>query len=216
MLMNYAQQQRATPRKIGGITAVVLLHVVMVYGLITGSAHRVIEAVSQPLMTKIIQETKPPDLPPPPPPPPKVAAPPPPFIPMPEIQVRQPVVSKAITQVTTTKPVEAPPPVAAPVAAPQPAPAVRVPPVIDAAHACRKPEYPSISRRLEETGTVVLNFLIDLDGKVVDSNVAQSSGKNRLDEAARQALALCNFKPGTVDGKPEKSWAQIRYTWTLN
>lgn len=210
-LMNYAQQQRATPRQMGGIVAVILLHVVMVYGLVTGSAHRVVEAISQPLMTKIIQETKPPDQPPPPPPP-KVMTPPPPFIPMPEIQVRQPVATKAITQVTTTKPVEAPPPVVVP----QPKEIVRVPPVIDAAHSCRKPEYPSISRRLEEAGTVVLNFLIDVDGKVIDSNVAQSSGKARLDEAARQALVLCNFKPGTVDGKPEKSWAQLRYTWTLN
>ncbi len=92
---------------------------------------------------------------------------------------------------------------------------VRVAPVASA-NACQKPEYPSISRRLEETGTVVLNFLIDVDGKVLDSKVAQSSGHGRLDEAARQALSLCAFKAGTVDGKPEQAWAQIRYTWTLN
>jgi protein TonB len=210
--MKFAQQQRSTPRKIGGFIAVILLHVLMVYGLVTGSAHRVVEAVKQPLMTKIIQEVKPPDQPPPPPPP-KLAPPPPPFIPMPEIQVRQPVAStNAITQVTTTKPVEAPPPAPAPQPKHDP---VHVAPVA-AASACQKPEYPSISRRLEETGTVVLSFLIDVDGKVLDSKVAQSSGHNRLDEAARQALALCSFKPGTVDGKPEQAWAQIRYTWTLN
>lgn len=210
--MNYAQQQRATPRKLGGFITVIALHVVIVYILVTGSAHQVVEIIRQPLMTKIIQEAKPPEQPPPPPPPPKLAVPPPPFMPMPEIQVRQPVATNAITQVTRTAPVEPP----APVVVPQKAEPVRTPPVIDAARSCRKPEYPAISRRLEETGTVVLDFLIDVDGKVIDSKVAQSSGRTRLDEAARQALTLCNFKPGAVDGKPEKSWAQLRYTWTLN
>ncbi|MDR3438362.1 energy transducer TonB [Telmatospirillum sp.] len=213
-MIKYAQQQRATPRKLGGFAVVILLHVLMVYGLVTGSAHRVVEAVRQPLMTKIIQEVKPPDQPPPPPPP-KLAPPPPPYIPLPEIQVRQaPTATNAITQVTNTKPVEAPPP--APPAPPAPKhDPVHVAPVASAS-SCQKPEYPSISRRMEETGTVVLSLLIDLDGKVIDSKVSQSSGHNRLDEAARQALSLCNFKPGTVDGKPEQAWAQIRYTWTLN
>jgi protein TonB len=162
---------------------------------------------------QVIRPPPPPPDQPPPPPPPKLAPPPPPFIPLPEIQVRQTTApTNAITQVTNTKPVEAPPPAPPPPPKHEP---VHVAPVA-AASSCQKPEYPPVSRRLEETGTVVLRFLIDVDGKVLDSGVQQSSGHNRLDEAARQALALCNFKPGTVDGKPEQGWAQIRYTWTLN
>ena len=80
---------------------------------------------------------------------------------------------------------------------------------------CEKPEYPSASRRLEEEGTVHLRFLVGVDGKVIQSEVEKSSGFKRLDEAARAGLARCQFRPATVDGKPEQSWASIRYTWRL-
>jgi protein TonB len=45
--------------------------------------------------------------------------------------------------------------------------------------------------------------------------VDSSSGHPRLDEAARAALSLCRFKAGTVDGRPEKSWAKLRYVWKI-
>ena len=80
---------------------------------------------------------------------------------------------------------------------------------------CEKPEYPSASRRLEEEGTVHLRFLVGMDGKVIQSEVEKSSGFKRLDEAARAGLAKCQFRPATVDGKPEQAWASIRYTWRL-
>jgi protein TonB len=117
----------------------------------------------------------------------------------------------AISQITNQKPAEPPPPAA------PPAPHVPqvVPAVIDANNNCRKPEYPAVSRRMEETGTVVLNFLIGTDGRVAESKVESSSGHPRLDEAAKTAMELCKFKPGTVDGKPEQTWARIKYTWTL-
>lgn len=207
--MNYARQQK-DPKKQGvGFLVVVLLHLGLGYLFVTGLGHSAIEVLKQPLETKLIEEVKPPDTPPPPPPP-KLAPPPPPFIPMPDIQVRAPVSENAIRAVTTVKPVEAAPP--APPAKHEP---VVVAAVIDAAKNCRKPEYPSVSRRMEETGTVVLNFLIGTDGKVADSRVEQSSGHPRLDEAAKEAMSLCQFKPGTVDGKPEQTWARIKYTWTL-
>jgi periplasmic protein TonB len=78
------------------------------------------------------------------------------------------------------------------------------------------PEYPSASRQLEETGTVVLNFLIDVDGRVIQSRVEASSGYRRLDDAALRALSLCRFRPGTIDGKPEKSWHKLKYVWRLD
>ena len=60
-----------------------------------------------------------------------------------------------------------------------------------------------------------LRFLIGVDGSVLQSEVVKSSGFTRLDEAARNALAKCQFRPGSVDGKPEQSWASIQYTWRL-
>jgi protein TonB len=139
-----------------------------------------------------------------------MAPPPPPFIPPPEINIQVALTPSpgAITAVTTTAPSKEPP-----VAAPrQP---VRVAPVVQA-KSCQPPEYPSASRRLGESGIVVLNFLIDADGKVIESRVDSSSGVERLDEAARRALALCKFSPGTVDGKAEQSWHKLKYVWKLD
>lgn len=62
----------------------------------------------------------------------------------------------------------------------------------------------------------MLRFLIGVDGNVLESQIALSSGFARLDEAARGALSKCQFKPGTVDGKAEASWASLKYTWRLD
>jgi protein TonB len=102
--------------------------------------------------------------------------------------------------------------VIAPVAAEAP---VRVQPALDQGRPCKPPQYPPAARRAEESGAVVLKFLIEADGSVMESLVESSSGFERLDEAARAALALCRFKPGTTDGRPERSWARIRYVWKL-
>jgi len=228
--MNFARQQREPGKHLVGMMFVVAIHVVVVWALMTGLAQKVVEVVKAPLETKIIQEIKPPPPPPaPPPPPPKLAAPPPPFIPPPEIVVTTPPpVANTIRVTTAVAPPEAVPMV--PTAPPEPtstAPAVpsaptsarepqRTAAVIDAKQACEEPEYPSASRRNEEEGTVVLRFLVDVDGHVIDSKIATSSGFSRLDRAARDTLSRCVFKPGTVDGKPEQSWANIRYTWHLN
>jgi len=207
--MSYAQQPPPA-RRLGGIAFVALLHVGIVYAVLNGLGRQASEVLKQPLETKIIQELKAPPPDTPPPPPPKLAAPPPPYIPPPEIHIQTAPSANAIAAVTTVKPVEpAPPPV---VAAPRAEP-VRVPPVIDAARSCRPPEYPAASRRLEESGAVVVQFLIDLDGSVLDGKVDSTSGYPRLDEAAVAALSRCKFKAGTVDGKPERSWARIRYVW---
>ncbi|HEY3325635.1 MAG TPA: TonB family protein [Novimethylophilus sp.] len=227
--MNFAQQQRNPGKHLMGITFVAAFHVLIVWALLTGLAQKVVEVVKVPLETKIIQEIKPPPPPAPPPPSPKLAAPPPPFIPPPDIVVATPPPANTIRVTTSVAPPEpvtmvptAPPsptsvtPVAAPSASSAPREPVRIAPVIDAKQACEEPEYPSASRRNEEQGTVVLRFLIDVDGRVIDSKIATSSGFSRLDRAARDTLSHCVFKPGTLDGKPEQSWANIRYTWHLN
>lgn len=92
---------------------------------------------------------------------------------------------------------------------------VRVAPVLDASRACPQPQYPPQARRNGEIGVVMIRFLIDVDGRAVDSAVERSSGFPALDEAARAALTLCRFKPGSVDGVPERSWARLRYVWKL-
>ncbi len=197
---------------------VIVFHIALGYALVQGLARKIVEAVRAPLETKIVEEIKPPPPDKPPPPPPKLATPPPPYIPPPEIQVQVPVGVATITAVTTVKPPAPVPPPAAP--APPPPPVVkahvpvRVAPVVDA-RACEKPPYPAGSLRANETGIVLLSFLIDVDGKVLESKVDRSSGSRRLDDAARNGLGLCRFKPATLDGKPERSWARIEYEWKI-
>jgi len=192
--------QRDSSRRLTGLVAVVAFHVVLVYALVHGLARKIVEVVRAPLETKIIEEIKapPPDKPPPPPPP-KLTMPPPPYIPPPEVQVNVPtVMAPTITAVTNVKP---------------PAEPIRTAAIMDPN--CPKPPYPAGARRANETGNVRLSYLIDVDGKVLDSKIEQSSGYRRLDEAAKNALAQCKFTAATVDGRPVRARKITIYEWKL-
>ena len=65
-----------------------------------------------------------------------------------------------------------------------------------AAQINRKKFYPRASRRFGEEGTVVVSFVLQKDGRVTDLAVAQSSGSERLDEAALTTLQrVMPFRP---------------------
>jgi protein TonB len=177
---------------------VIVLHALLLWGIASGLARQVVRMTENTVEAVLMTEAPPPTpTPPPKTPPPKTPTPPPPA---------PTSTAPAITQTPT-------PPAAAP-AAPA-APAIRTGAVIQPGAHCAKPDYPSASRRMEEEGTVTLKFLIGVDGKVMQADIEKSSGFTRLDEAARQALSKCQFRPGTVDGKPEQSWATIAYKWRL-
>ncbi|HUY01930.1 MAG TPA: TonB family protein [Rhodocyclaceae bacterium] len=207
--MSYAQPADSGRRTIA-LGVVVLFHALLIYALVHGLAHKRVEVAPEVVEARIIEAAKPPSPDQPPPPQPRLAAPPPPTIPLPEVPVQLPSVApqNTIAALTKTQP-------AAPV---QPtarrAPARTVAAMVDAGN-CDKPEYPPASLRDEESGVVRLAFLIDVDGRVLESKIERSTGYRRLDEAARRALAQCKFKPATVDGKPEKSWARIEYDWKI-
>jgi protein TonB len=92
---------------------------------------------------------------------------------------------------------------------------IRVAPSLNTAVPCAQPVYPAASRREEEEGTVGLLIVVDADGRVTDARVDKSSGFARLDDAARIAFSKCQFKPGTLDGKPEPSTVRRNYRWKL-
>ena len=221
-MIDYASRQR-TPRKLViGLTAVVVLHGLLFWAINSGLARKFVKVIKGPVEAVLLEEAKPdiPPPPPPPPPPPKNLPPPPPaYVPPAEIQVAAPPPVNAIAAVSNTpQPVAPPSPSPSPLpvqSTPQPAsPPVQTAAVISAA-SCEKPDYPSASKRLEEEGTVQLKFLVGVDGKVIESAIEKSSGFRRLDEAARAGLSKCQFKPATLDGKPQQSWASLRYTWRL-
>jgi periplasmic protein TonB len=206
-IYSYAARQRSPIKHWRSIALVVLLHLILLWAIQSGLAQKVVQVAKVVVQAELISEVTPSLPPPPAPKPPPPAPPPPPTAPV----VTTP--SPAAIQLPAAPPVAAPAPPAAP---PAPAaPAVRTSAVIQAGATCAKPDYPSASRRLEEEGTVTLKFLIGVDGRVMQAEVEKTSGFQRLDEAARNALSKCQFKPGTVDGKPEQSWASIKYTWRL-
>jgi len=202
--MEFGQKPDASRRLIG-VGLVIALHVLVVWGLVSGLARKAVELLPAPIETKILEETVQADEPPPPPPPPDFDVPPPPFIPPPEINIAQPPPRPTAITTVTDKPAPTPPP------APRPT-GVTVKPVVKAKN-CREPDYPAVSERLGEAGSVVLQLLVGIDGKVTDSRIEGSSGYERLDKAAQAALSRCRFTPGTVDGVPAPAWAQIKYTF---
>ena len=55
------------------------------------------------------------------------------------------------------------------------------------------PGYPQLSRRLGEEGQVMVRAQVSADGKVLSVELKQSSGFERLDEAALKAVAKYRF-----------------------
>ncbi len=64
------------------------------------------------------------------------------------------------------------------------------------------PAYPRDAARRRLEGTVMLQVLVDVDGRPLDVLVQASSGHRSLDEAARQhVLKRWSFRPAMKDGR---------------
>lgn len=117
-------------------------------------------------------------------------------------EVRQPTPAPAPFE----KAVEAAPSVAAAPevsAAPAPAPApLNVPSSAVQYLQKTNPDYPAASRRLGETGKVLVSVVIDEAGLPHDVKLNKSSSYSRLDEAAMASVRQWRFKPYMQNGKP--------------
>ena len=77
------------------------------------------------------------------------------------------------------------------------------------------PKYPRVSRKRGERGKVLVRVSINRDGSSEKVEIEQSSGFNRLDEAAMDSAKKCRFIPAKRNGKPVKTLATIPYTFTF-
>lgn len=77
------------------------------------------------------------------------------------------------------------------------------------------PVYPAISQRLGEQGQVVVRVLIGKDGNAHRGEVFQSSGYERLDQAALRAVVSWRFVPGQRSGMPQDMWFNVPVSFTL-
>ncbi|HET9472767.1 MAG TPA: energy transducer TonB [Steroidobacteraceae bacterium] len=76
------------------------------------------------------------------------------------------------------------------------------PPMVESVEYVRAapPVYPKESQRKREHGTVVLRVLVDEHGRPAQIQIERSSGFDRLDTAARQAVEKFLFRPYEVNG----------------
>ena len=65
-----------------------------------------------------------------------------------------------------------------------------------------RPSYPPISRRLGEEGKVMLKVKVTADGAAAVVDLEKTSGFERLDEAAKQAVARWRFVPAKRGDEP--------------
>src|SRR5688572_9033385 len=86
--INRMQRRRAGKNHLPGIGFVIVLHIFIIWAMVSGLARQAVELVQKPLETKLIAEQVKPPQEAKPPPPPKMAPPPPPFIPPPEINIQ--------------------------------------------------------------------------------------------------------------------------------
>jgi protein TonB len=214
--MDFARQQRDPTRHLIGIGFVILIHVLVIYALVTGLARRAVEVIKKPLTATIVEEIKAP--PPPPPPPKKIEipkVPPPPqqqpYVPPPDIPVPTTTSEPVIAAVTPTPPPEPPviaPPVVAPPPPAPPKPAVRrgIVPISRV-----NPEYPreAIKKGIQ-AGRVVARLNIDEKGNVTDVKIIEANPPRVFDREVISALAQWKFE---ADG--EKYVGEIEVTFTL-
>ncbi|WP_337689380.1 energy transducer TonB [Mycetohabitans sp. B46] len=218
------------------LAAVALLHAGVIAWLVYGRADTVptITVESRPLMAELLAppapvavQSAPTPTPAPQPKPKSVVRP----RPNPKPVVKRPTPPMPVRD-TPSQSVPTPPaPPAAPVSTPAPvtepaSPAAPSPRSVVAQGApkgvakldCQivRPDYPALSRRREETGTVIVNLVVGLEGKVERATIKKSSGYDRLDEAARNAALASTCRPYIENGQPIRVTADQPYVFNLS
>ncbi|WP_225032336.1 energy transducer TonB [Paraburkholderia sp. XV] len=133
-------------------------------------------------------------------------------------------VAQAPSQHEISAPEPAPPAPPAPAAPSAPAapaakPVMSITAPKDASHlSCSivEPTYPAMSRRRGETGRAVVQFVLSASGRIENIELKKSSGSDRLDQAALDAIRSSSCKPYLVDGEPTRVPAVQPFDFSLN
>ncbi len=206
-------------RQIGALPIVIALHLLVLWALQSGLAREVAQAVQPVLFAQLLAA---------PTPVPPAPEPPPPEPPKPQPRIRPepapPSPPEPSERAITLEPAPPAEPVAvtpAPQAAPAPAePAVVevpvTPPSFHAAYLNNPaPVYPAASRRLGETGEVLLLVEVMPDGGPGEIRVRQGSGHARLDDAALAAVRRWRFVPARQGDEPVTAWVLVPIRFSL-
>lgn len=206
------------------VALILALHGAAAWGLLQIDAVREAVGDAVPQFVELIappapEQPRPPEPPAPPPPQPLPKTPPPPA---PLIAATPLPATTAPAFVAPELPREPAPPEAvamaaepAPTAPPPPPPARELPASAIQYLEPPAPAYPRASRRLGESGLVIVRVFVDADGMPRQLQIAQSSGFVRLDEAALEGVRRARFKPPTENGRPTAGWARIPIPFEL-
>lgn len=206
----YTNQGNWLSRRGMFLMLLVLFHIVLIWGLKSGFAMKMVAAVMQPIEAEIINDVEE-DVAPPPPPPPKMEIPP--------VEVPPPVVNIVIapdaaptTALSNVTDRPQPPPPPAPVATiPRTALSLNK----KASQPSTAEYYPPTSQRLGEEGSTKVKICVGVNGRVTTATTEETSGFERLDEAAIKVAKLYRFNPATENGKPVEACATLPVKFNL-
>lgn len=210
MSPRYLQDDRT---RLGSFALVAAIHVLGAYLLLLHAPTR--EAVKQAtaLMVTLVREQ------------PKVAQRPPelpkPLPVKPERPRIEPMPVPLIATTTAPADISATPPASQPPAQPMrpldPGPTKTVvPPKFDADYLDNPPPvYPRLSKRLNEVGNVGLMVFVDASGAPGKIDIQTSSGYERLDQAAIEAVRRWRFVPAKQGDKPVAAWVLVPIYFSL-
>jgi periplasmic protein TonB len=209
-MYKYEEPSLFSGRRGAAFIAVILIHVVMVWGFYSGLAGQLMQKIIPPVEIAQIDQKK--DVDKPPPPPPKLEeikpfVPPPEFV---DIQAA-PVETTAITQTTQ---VQTPP---TPVAVAAPAQHTVTGAKMDPKHPFHIGEeyYPDASKRANEQPRCIVLAKVAASGQILDASIQTSSGFPRLDEACLKGVKGQKALPGMEDGKPVEGNFAFAIVWKL-
>ena len=190
---------------------VAFIHGALIVGLLLMPPVRERLALPLPIVVSLIESQR--ETPPEPKPPrpvlreaPLVQVPVPPIAIAPEIVVAPPPEPRPTISGPITPPAAAPERVAQAVE----------PPRFDMSYLRNPaPTYPSTSRRLREEGRVMLSVLVSASGEAETVEVRTSSGSERLDRAAIDAVRRWRFAPARRGSQAIPGWALVPILFQL-
>lgn len=87
---------------------------------------------------------------------------------------------------------------------------------VDPHHPLSQPDYPMAARHFGEEGRLMLAILVGADGRVLDAKATQSSGSERLDQAAvKEARLHWRLRPAMRNGVPFEQWLTVPVVFRL-
>lgn len=172
--------------------------------------------VGEAIQASLIAPQVEPSPPPPEPPRPKPLRKPPPREPVPApVLAAAPVADAPPASFVVPTPSADPAP-AEPVSVPAAVPPPLTLPIFNAAYLDNPPPvYPAMSRRLRETGRVLLRVFVSADGRAERVEIRTPSGFDRLDHAAREAVIRWRFVPARRGDEQVAAWVQVPIVFVM-